>query len=726
MIPFHSYPSCHCIVDERICCVRGVCRWALATAVLLCESVLIQEKRIHDISPSWIPTEHIPLLHGSLGLTRCPGNRNYMTFERRPHINLPPSFDNSHTAHAVVSASPMHSHIVPAPTWMTAAPFPLALHTTPATSTHAPTTTITTVPAPATATATATPGATNTASIGAVLQRIPSATVTTPNPVGSMSSPSLHGNKSKISYEYSQHDRVEKEQKERLQVKEQHAQKKAMVGEHDQRVIAEHAVTLQLQEKEKVRYAEEQAKKLQQELIAAATMTPGGLSTPGGYAHHATTTSQSTHQHLHASKHNHHNHTHHHQTQKQQLSNVLDEEESDDGGDEEHNKPNNAASTSASSSSTTTTDLTASATSSTTECATLPAASLAITTPPTATTSLAVTVQSASVPATMSSAITATSTSDEQEQDTLHQHARRLEQASSQGTLHVPTAKVLVHSESGSINILQIPPEFASPLPPRSPVNPSRSAVNPSVSPASASFSSSAPSSATPSSSATSINVNSPQTKRIPRLQKEIIKLYEEGVTHLLFLITEAEFKEMGVEDRKLYAYASYLGMKIITVSMPPGILQVPLLIDLVRLCLGILCDVRGNKLVLISKGGFHRAGTLAACILCAFSYPVEQAIRVVRECRGSNAIGTDSREKIISKFDVKFKSVLIHHAVETGQLTQHSHSQPPHAMTLTLPHAATNALQQSAQHSVITNAAANAGIGVEFGVSNHNNYTFL
>jgi hypothetical protein len=69
-------------------------------------------------------------------------------------------------------------------------------------------------------------------------------------------------------------------------------------------------------------------------------------------------------------------------------------------------------------------------------------------------------------------------------------------------------------------------------------------------------------------------------------------------------------------------------GIQVITVSMPPGIMQVALIMELVKLSLGILCDDRGLKLVLVSKGGFHRAGTVAACILCALGSPPEQAIR--------------------------------------------------------------------------------------------------
>jgi hypothetical protein len=78
----------------------------------------------------------------------------------------------------------------------------------------------------------------------------------------------------------------------------------------------------------------------------------------------------------------------------------------------------------------------------------------------------------------------------------------------------------------------------------------------------------------------------------------------------------------------KLQGYLSDYGIHLISVSLPPGIMGVSLLMQLVKLSLGILCDERQYKLVVVSKGGFHRAGTLAACILCAFGVTPEQAIR--------------------------------------------------------------------------------------------------
>jgi hypothetical protein len=46
--------------------------------------------------------------------------------------------------------------------------------------------------------------------------------------------------------------------------------------------------------------------------------------------------------------------------------------------------------------------------------------------------------------------------------------------------------------------------------------------------------------------------------------------------------------------------------------------------------------------------------------------------VSTVRECRGAQAIGRDSREKIVTKFDHGWKNLLIGHIVHSGQLTQH------------------------------------------------------
>lgn len=52
---------------------------------------------------------------------------------------------------------------------------------------------------------------------------------------------------------------------------------------------------------------------------------------------------------------------------------------------------------------------------------------------------------------------------------------------------------------------------------------------------------------------------------------------------------------------------------------------------------------------------------------------PVLSLSSLVRECRGAQAIGRDSREKNVMKFDLAWKNLLISAVVQAGQLTQNN-----------------------------------------------------
>jgi hypothetical protein len=74
------------------------------------------------------------------------------------------------------------------------------------------------------------------------------------------------------------------------------------------------------------------------------------------------------------------------------------------------------------------------------------------------------------------------------------------------------------------------------------------------------------------------------------------------------------------------------------------------------------------------STRGMHRRSFIEQGIrllitrLCIVCLPVSST---VRECRGAQAIGRDSREKNVTKFDLQWKNLLISHIVSGGQLTQ-------------------------------------------------------
>ena len=64
-------------------------------------------------------------------------------------------------------------------------------------------------------------------------------------------------------------------------------------------------------------------------------------------------------------------------------------------------------------------------------------------------------------------------------------------------------------------------------------------------------------------------------------------------------------------------------------------------------------------------------------CVLCAHCCLLLLCVvlcnSLIRECRGAQAIGRDSREKIIFKFDHAWKQLLISAVVQAGHITHHT-----------------------------------------------------
>ena len=54
-----------------------------------------------------------------------------------------------------------------------------------------------------------------------------------------------------------------------------------------------------------------------------------------------------------------------------------------------------------------------------------------------------------------------------------------------------------------------------------------------------------------------------------------MLKLKELGVTHLLIMIADSEFVEIGVNKLRFQEIASLLGIKHISVHVTPGLLRV-------------------------------------------------------------------------------------------------------------------------------------------------------
>lgn len=199
---------------------------------------------------------------------------------------------------------------------------------------------------------------------------------------------------------------------------------------------------------------------------------------------------------------------------------------------------------------------------------------------------------------------------------------------------------------------------------------------------------------------------------KLSRVAREVSKLAREGTTHVLLLLSEGDFMEMGVDKIELQRSLHDAGIKQLRVMVSPGPLEISVLIELVQVVMSVLCEVPSttatapattpgpaaastpgaaqpavqspaaasisapapappaeNKLLLISKSGFHRGGTLAACVLCAFGLSVDRSIRLVRDARGARTLGRSGSEALIHKFDAAFKKYLIERVLQSGEL---------------------------------------------------------
>jgi hypothetical protein len=53
-------------------------RWALATAALLMNAMIVHASRRYDCTPDWVKLhDNVPLIKGQIGIARCPGNKNF-------------------------------------------------------------------------------------------------------------------------------------------------------------------------------------------------------------------------------------------------------------------------------------------------------------------------------------------------------------------------------------------------------------------------------------------------------------------------------------------------------------------------------------------------------------------------------------------------------------------------------------------------------------------------
>lgn len=132
-------------------------------------------------------------------------------------------------------------------------------------------------------------------------------------------------------------------------------------------------------------------------------------------------------------------------------------------------------------------------------------------------------------------------------------------------------------------------------------------------------------------------------------ISEDIANIKEEGITHVLCLISEQEFHDYGVEDLKeAYSKAGLTVnyFPILDQSIPEKTMTLPVL-DWMEKALN-----QKGILVIHCAGGLGRSGMMAALYLKhKMGFDAKEAIRIVREARTQRAIETRAQEKFIKEF---------------------------------------------------------------------------
>ncbi len=126
----------------------------------------------------------------------------------------------------------------------------------------------------------------------------------------------------------------------------------------------------------------------------------------------------------------------------------------------------------------------------------------------------------------------------------------------------------------------------------------------------------------------------------------EIIK--EQGITHIICLISNNEFAHYGVEN----LFQEYKKVNIEIKHFPVLDQSVVNKHEMVTLIQWIKTNLEnGSKILIHCVGGLGRAGTVAACYLKSIGYSFEEAINEVRKTRSPRAIESKVQEEFIKNF---------------------------------------------------------------------------
>ena len=122
----------------------------------------------------------------------------------------------------------------------------------------------------------------------------------------------------------------------------------------------------------------------------------------------------------------------------------------------------------------------------------------------------------------------------------------------------------------------------------------------------------------------------------------------DDGVNHLVTLLTTTEMERVGVGDLK--ERAQEVGISYTHLSIQDY--SVPTLDEVIEL-MGSIRETqqRGETTVLHCMGGLGRSGLVAACLLVDAGLDAEVAIQAVRDARDPGAVETQEQEEFVAKY---------------------------------------------------------------------------
>lgn len=131
-------------------------------------------------------------------------------------------------------------------------------------------------------------------------------------------------------------------------------------------------------------------------------------------------------------------------------------------------------------------------------------------------------------------------------------------------------------------------------------------------------------------------------------LDADLAALNQQGVSHIVCLITEDEFSEYGVDGLLL----DYRDAGFVVRHMPILDQSVCSLDEMREMTRWLSTELaQGANILLHCVGGLGRSGTVAACLLKAHGLTTETAVAEVRRARSPRAIESTAQENFIQHF---------------------------------------------------------------------------